>query len=116
MKYFTAPDQGGMPTSPRRNKMQTSAASKNTTYWKRKAAGLCTRCPSPANPAKPGRVRCEVCTEITSDYVAGRRSIFIVRGLCERCGKKPPARGRQSCETCLKRSSARHHATKLKAA
>jgi hypothetical protein len=77
------------------------------TYAKRKAAGLCVRC---GNTAKPGRTRCEVCTEITADYVAGRRSLFIVKGLCDRCGRRPPRKNSLTCMECALKNAERKKA------
>jgi predicted amidophosphoribosyltransferase len=74
----------------------------SSTYENRKAAGLCTRC---KNKALPGKVRCQTCTEITADYVAGRRDIWKLKGLCSNCGKRPPAARRKECSECLRRDA-----------
>lgn len=66
-------------------------------YYERKKTGLCMYCPE---KALPGKIRCQIHTEIASDYSAGRRDIRILQGICVRCGKQPAARGKQHCQSC----------------
>lgn len=78
----------------------------NTTYTRRKAAGLCPKC-GEAKP-DPGRVYCAACSgQIRGHYEPGRRTadaeILRVQrqaaGLC-RCGGVPSP-GRKGCASCL---------------
>ncbi|MDQ4121702.1 MAG: hypothetical protein M3209_09680 [Acidobacteriota bacterium] len=70
-------------------------------YYERKKTGLCMYCPE---KALPGKIRCQLHTEITADYNAARRDIRILQGLCERCGKQPATNGKR-CRACALRES-----------
>jgi len=110
----------------------------------RVAQGLCPRCGK--RPPAPDRSSCELCNEKTNrasrardarlraegkprrnmdrarEYERGRsrkeRAARQAEGTCSRCGKRPAAEGRSSCEPCLekRRSSDRARYAASKAA
>ena len=83
------------------------------TYQWYKARGFCVACHH--EYAEPGRVLCAACkakrqkAHETKDpgnqqkkaYLNGRRADFIARGLCARCGRRPPLPGKLQCRKCL---------------
>lgn len=81
-------------------------------YNERKAKGLCQFCDNPVEEGKV--VRCEIHREITADYCAGRRDIWKLKGLCSKCGKNQPEKGKFTCKDCLAKSREYHKSRKEK--
>lgn len=44
----------------------------------------------------------------TAEYFRARRDGLAARGLCTRCGRKPPQAGKRECFDCALSSSKRH--------
>ena len=71
-------------------------------YARKKAAGICTRCPS---PALPGETLCVKHAQQNRDVVRAFAEARVSLGLCRRCGKRRAA-GRKHCADCLAKMSA----------
>jgi 5-methylcytosine-specific restriction endonuclease McrA len=81
-------------------------------HQKRKKLGLCTNCGSPAD-GKPTRstgkrpAKCLSCSQIFAKRWENLRTKRSQEGLCERCGKMNPRKGRKDCMTCVSNLSKR---------
>lgn len=87
-------------------------------YLKRRVEGVCTRC---GGSPLASRTLCERCRERQRAASATHRERRGARprgyhrrgdaaaqfGLCSRCGRRPPAAGRRTCETCSAAQRAR---------
>ena len=102
---------GGQPRSDRTlcAKCSKASANRSATHRKRcKKRGSCVKC---GKMALMGITLCLDCRQKRINYKRKdrrdyrevsrqRRSRFAAEGLCRRCGKKPPAAGKTSCEQC----------------
>ena len=67
-------------------------------YARRRAAGLCTRCPE---RAAPGRTLCATCGAQNNALAYRIRAAHAAAGMCHDCGKVPPEDGWRRCRPCL---------------
>ena len=82
-------------------------------YKERRAAGLCVKCGA---PAKPGRTRCAMCTELDKRQMGIRRKKALDAGLCPKC-KRPLDNETMLCQACREANNActREHRAMLRA-
>ena len=95
---------------PWKDKAKQQAACREIKAWY-KAYGICPNCGRAW--AEPGRVYCAACmrkdklkpSRQTEGYnrekCRARRERLIEKGLCARCGKRPPEPGHRACAKCL---------------
>lgn len=72
---------------------------RRTRYLRRKASGLCAKCP---NQPEPGRTVCASCLPAA---VLGQYGARVAAGLCGRCGGQR-APGKSLCAECRRKTAA----------
>lgn len=70
-----------------------------STYYKRKERGVCTRC----GKTKPveGKLMCQECADEQKEYRNKNRQFFRENNLCVRCGKNKVFGDEKECPECL---------------
>lgn len=82
---------------------ETRRRSEKVTYRKRLAVGLCVNCGK--HPAVT-KVLCRACARYTVATTTSVRNRYAKQGLCKRCGKRRPVKGRIWCAECFRSTTA----------
>lgn len=104
-----APKEPKAPTYRKPRSRTKDPQTRAQTYARARAEGRCIQC---GQPARPGKVRCAVCTEQRRQYASTDRCKELRRarvaewkskGICVGCGCRAAVQGMVICEQCRAR-------------